>query len=232
MLVKHFFLPKIAHSSYILAGHKTCAVIDPRRDIDIYIEAAKELGMKITHILETHLHADFISGHIDLAEKTGAVIYAPKRAKCAFGHVAVREGDVLEIDDISIRVIETPGHTPEHISYIATDRARGRSPIGVFCGDTLFVGDVGRPDLFPGKAESLASMLYDSLHKKLLKLPDFCEIYPAHGAGSLCGRTMGAKWRSTIGYEKRYNAALKIRSRKRFIESCLLYTSPSPRDRS
>ncbi len=228
MLVKHFFLPKIAHSSYILAGQKTCAVVDPQRDVDIYIEAAKELGMKITHILETHLHADFISGHIDLAQKTGAAIYAPKKGKCSFEHIALREGDTFEIEDISIRVIETPGHTPEHISYIVTDRARGRSPIGVFCGDTLFVGDVGRPDLFPGRAKSLASKLYDSLHKKLLKLPDFCEIYPAHGAGSLCGRAMGAKWRSTIGYEKRYNAALKIRSRKRFIDSLTTNMPPAP----
>ncbi|HER43617.1 MAG TPA: MBL fold metallo-hydrolase [Candidatus Eisenbacteria bacterium] len=228
MLLKHFFLPKIAHSSYILAGQKTCAVVDPQRDVEIYIEAAKELGMKITHILETHLHADFVSGHIDLAGRTGAVIYAPKKAQCSFDHVALREGDTFEIEDISIRVIETPGHTPEHISYIVTDRARGRSPIGVFCGDTLFVGDVGRPDLFPGKAKSLASKLYDSLHKKLLKLPDFCEIYPAHGAGSLCGRAMGAKWRSTIGYEKRYNAALNIRSRKRFIESLTTGMPPAP----
>ena len=228
MLVKHFFMPKIAHSSYILTGSKTCAVVDPRRDVDIYIEAAKELGMKITHILETHLHADFISGHLDLRKKTGAVIYAPKKAKCAFEHIGVKEGDTFEIEDISIRVIETPGHTPEHISFVVTDTARGRSPVGVFCGDTLFVGDVGRPDLFPGKAKQLASKLYDSLHKKLLKLPDYCEIYPTHGAGSLCGRAMGAKWRSTIGYEKKYNAALKIRSRKKFIESLTTNMPPAP----
>jgi hydroxyacylglutathione hydrolase len=228
MLIKHFFLPKIAHSSYLLAGQKTCAVVDPRRDVDIYVESAKELGMKITHILETHLHADFVSGHIDLAEKTGAAIYAPKKAKCAFDHVGLREGDKFEIDDVSIRVIETPGHTPEHISYIVTDRSRSRTPIGVFCGDTMFVGDVGRPDLFPGKAASLASKLYDSLHKKLLRLPEYCEIYPAHGAGSLCGRTLGAKWRSTIGYERRYNAPLLIRSRKKFIESLTTNMPPAP----
>jgi hydroxyacylglutathione hydrolase len=228
LLVRHFFLPKIAHSSYLLAGSKTCAIVDPQRDVDIYIEAAKELGMKITHILETHLHADFISGHLDLREKTGAVIYAPRKAKCAFDHIAVREGDVIEIEEMSIRVIETPGHTPEHISYIVTDTARGRSPVGVFCGDTLFVGDVGRPDLFPGRAKDLASKLYDSLHKKLLRLPDHCEIYPAHGAGSLCGRAMGAKWRSTIGYERKYNAALEIRSRAKFIESLTTNMPPAP----
>jgi hydroxyacylglutathione hydrolase len=228
VLVKHFFLPKIAHSSYLLAGDKTCAIVDPKRDVDIYITTAEELGLKITHILETHLHADFISGHIDLAEKTGAVIYAPRKAKCTFDHVGVREGDRFEIESVSIHVIETPGHTPEHISYIIADRARSRSPIGVFCGDTLFVGDVGRPDLFPAKAKSLASKLYDSLHGKLLKLPDYCEIYPTHGAGSLCGRSMAAKWQSTIGYERRYNVPLQIHSRKKFVESLTTDMPPAP----
>ena len=110
-------------------------------------------------------------------------------------------------------MVETPGHTPEHVSYVAIDTSRGAEPVGVFCGDTLFVGDVGRPDLFPGKAEQLARALYSSLHDKLMKLPDFCEVLPAHGAGSLCGRAMGAKWRSTIGYERLYNSALQVTER-------------------
>ena len=228
MLLQHFFVPKIAHSSYLLAGAQTCAVVDPRRDVDIYIEAAKSLDMKITHILETHLHADFISGHLDLAEKTGATIYAPKSANCHFEHVGLAEGDTLEIEDMELRVFETPGHTPEHISYVVTDTSRGEEPVGVFCGDTLFVGDVGRPDLFPGKAKELASSLYESLHEKLLTLPDFCEVYPAHGAGSLCGRAMGAKWRSTIGYERKYNAALQIKDRQKFIESLTTNMPPAP----
>ena len=218
MLLKHFFVPKIAHSSYMLAGDRTCAIIDPRRDVQIYLDAAKSLDMKITHVIETHLHADFISGHIDLARATGATIYAPRAGRCAFPHVPVREGDTIEIENVLLRVLDTPGHTPEHVSYVAIDRARGRSPVGVFCGDTLFVGDVGRPDLFPGKARQLASKLFDSL-RKLTRLPDHCEIYPAHGAGSLCGRAMGAKWRSTIGYEKRYNEPLGIRNRETFIQS-------------
>jgi rhodanese-related sulfurtransferase len=120
---------------------------------------------------------------------------------------------------MQINVLETPGHTPEHISYVVVDKARGKEPVSVFCGDTLFVGDVGRPDLFPGKAKLLASKLYNSLHNKLLKLPDFCEVYPAHGAGSLCGRAMGAKRTSTIGYERKYNAALKLKNREEFIKS-------------
>jgi len=228
MLLLHFFTPKIAHSSYILAGSQTCAVIDPRRDVQVYIDAAKSLGMKITHVLETHLHADFISGHLDLAEKTGATIYAPKSAGCAFDHVALSEGDEIAFEDIVLQVLETPGHTPEHISYVAIDTSRGAEPVGVFCGDTLFVGDVGRPDLFPGKAEELAKSLFSSLHDKLLKLPDFCEVLPAHGAGSLCGRAMGAKWRSTIGYERLYNSALQIRERNEFVKSLTTGMPPAP----
>jgi len=219
MFVQQFFVKGLAHSSYLLGGVNTCAIVDPRRDVDIYLSAAKDMGMKITHILETHLHADFISGHIDLAEKTGATIYAPRSANCAFRHIAVGEPDTFEIEDIQIKVLQTPGHTPEHISYVVIDKGRGPEPVCVFCGDTLFVGDVGRPDLFPGRAKELASKLYDSLHSKLLALPDFCEVYPAHGAGSLCGRAMGAKRTSTIGYERRYNLALQIKDKSKFVES-------------
>jgi len=219
MFVQQFFVSGLAHSSYLLGGAETCAIVDPRRDVQVYLDAAKAMGMAVTHILETHLHADFISGHLDLAEKTGAMIYAPKAAKCRFEHVPLSEGDTFEIEDMTLSVLETPGHTPEHISYVVVDRARGKDPVAVFCGDTLFVGDVGRPDLFPGMATELASKLYDNLHGKLLKLPAFCEVYPAHGAGSLCGRALGAKRTSTIGYEKKYNAALKIRTKDKFIES-------------
>jgi glyoxylase-like metal-dependent hydrolase (beta-lactamase superfamily II)/rhodanese-related sulfurtransferase len=219
MFVQQFFVKGLAHSSYLLAGSKKCAIVDPRRDVDVYLEAAKDMGVKITHILETHLHADFISGHTDLAEKTGAVIVAPKPANCKFKHKAVAEGDRFNIENMQIKVLGTPGHTPEHITYVVTDKSRGSEPVCIFCGDVLFVGDVGRPDLFPGKAKELASQLYDNLHRKLLGLPDFCEVYPAHGAGSLCGRAMGAKRTSTIGYERRYNTALQIMDKKKFIES-------------
>lgn len=219
MLIQQIFTEKIAHSSYILSGNNTCAVIDPRRDTKIYLELARELGVRITHILETHLHADFISGHMDLAEKTGAQIYVPEKANCEFEHVSLKEGDTFSIEDIELEVLETPGHTPEHISYVVTDSSRGEEPVALFCGDTMFVGDVGRPDLFPGRAEELASTLYDTLHKKILNLPDFCEIYPAHGAGSLCGRAMASKRSSTLGYEKNYNYALEIKDRTAFIDS-------------
>lgn len=219
MLIQQIFTEKIAHSSYILAGDKTCAVVDPRRDIEIYLDLTRKLGVKITHILETHLHADFISGHIDLAQKTGAKIYTPRSASCDFESITLSEGDSFSIENIKLDILETPGHTPEHISYVVTDTSRGEEPIALFCGDTMFVGDVGRPDLFPGRAEELASKLYDTLHEKLLKLPDFCEIYPAHGAGSLCGRAMAAKRSSTLGYEKKYNYALSINERADFVDS-------------
>jgi hydroxyacylglutathione hydrolase len=228
MLLKHYFLEKIAHSSYILAGEQSCAVVDPRRDVDIYINEARELGVDITHILETHLHADFISGHMDLAAKTGAKIYAPKSGRCKFEHVPLSEGDSIDIEDMHLDILETPGHTPEHIIYLVTDKSQGNSPVGVFAGDVLFVGDVGRPDLFPDIAKELAGNLFHSLHDKLLRLPDYCEVYPAHGAGSLCGRSMGAKWTTTIGYERRYNASLQINDKDEFIRSLTSAMPPSP----
>ncbi|MCK5116209.1 MAG: MBL fold metallo-hydrolase [Candidatus Aegiribacteria sp.] len=227
MLLVHFFMPKLAHSSYMLAGSRTCAVIDPSRDVDGYISAAADHNLKISHVLLTHLHADFVSGHMDLAAMTGASIVVPASACCTFDHIPVSEGDSFLLEDMKINVMETPGHTPEHVSYIVTDTGRGPGPAGVFCGDTLFVGDVGRPDLFPEMAGKLASLLYDSLGK-LMKLPDFCEVYPAHGAGSLCGRAVGSKWRSTIGYERKYNAALQIEERDSFIQSLTTGMPPAP----
>lgn len=227
MLVRHFFTPRIAHSSYILAGSGTCAVIDPSRDTGTYVSAAEELGVRITHVLETHLHADFVSGHSDLSAATGAEIVAPRAAGCGFPHRGVGEGDSFNLGSVRVDVLETPGHTPEHVSYVVTDTARGALPAGVFCGDTLFVGDAGRPDLFPGKALSLASQLYHSLGK-LLELPDFCEVYPAHGAGSLCGRSMASKYTSTIGYERRFNPALLIRNEEEFTISLTTGMPPAP----
>jgi len=227
VLVKHFFTPKIAHSSYILAGSASCAVVDPSRDTRAYIRAADELGVRITHVLATHLHADFVSGHADLAALTGAEIIAPAAAGCAFPHRGVGNGDSFNLGSVRVDVLETPGHTPAHVSYVVTDTARGASPAGVFCGDTLFVGDVGRPDLFPGMASSLASRLYHSL-RKLMELPDHCEVYPAHGAGSLCGRSMASKYTSTIGYEKRFNPALLIGDEDSFTQSLTTGMPPAP----
>jgi glyoxylase-like metal-dependent hydrolase (beta-lactamase superfamily II)/rhodanese-related sulfurtransferase len=229
MIVYQFFVPGIAHSSYMVAGNKACAVVDPERDISRYLDAAMQMGLRITHILETHLHADFISGHLDLARATGAQIYAPKAGNCSFSHIPLQEGDEIELEDIVFSIIETAGHTPEHICYIATDTGRGAPPVAVFSGDTLFVGEVGRPDLFPGRSQDLASSLFDNLHEKVLQLPDECEVYPAHGMGSLCGRAISAKRTSTIGYEKKYNYALQISDRQEFIRS-LTFNMPQAPD--
>ena len=228
MQIKHYFIDKIALSSYILAGSDVCAVIDPQRDIDIYIDEARELGVEITHILHTHMHADFVSGHMDLAEKTGAKIYVAKDANCTFDHVGLSEGDTIEIEDFIINVLETPGHSPDHLCFVVVDKSRGEDPICAFVGDTLFVGDVGRPDIFPDIAQELADKLYHSLFDKILKLPDFCEVLPAHGAGSLCGKAMGAKWRTTIGYEKKYNPSLQITDKDEFIRSLTEDMPPAP----
>ncbi len=228
MLLLPFFTPKISHSSYILAGSKSCAVIDPRRDVQIYIDAAKSLGLQITQVLETHLHADFVSGHLDLARKTGATIYAPAMGKCLFPHKGLSDGDEVVLEDMVLKVIETPGHTPEHVSYVVVDTSRGPEAVGVFCGDTLFVGDVGRPDLFPGRSRELAMALFASLHDKLMKLPDSCEVYPAHAAGSLCGRSLAAKRQSTIGYERRYNPALLIPELEAFVAFLTSGMPPAP----
>jgi len=220
MFVQQFFLKGIAHSSYIVGAHEKCAIIDPRRDVEIYLKAAKEMGYRITHILETHLHADFISGHMDLAAKTGATIVAPKAGACAFPHLAVSEGSEFSIEHLIFKVMETPGHTPDGVSYCVYDSSRGNEPCAIFTGDTLFVGDVGRPDLFPGIADELAAKLFDSIHR-ILTLPDFVEVYPAHGAGSLCGKAMSAKRTSTVGYERRLNQSLQPSTLKEFQELLL-----------
>jgi glyoxylase-like metal-dependent hydrolase (beta-lactamase superfamily II)/rhodanese-related sulfurtransferase len=220
MFIQSFFVPGLAHLSYLLGGKGTCAIIDPRRDVEEYMSVAKSMGMRITHILETHLHADFISGHMDLAARTGAEILVPKAGQCTFPHRPVKEGDEFQIEDMNIRVFETPGHTPEHITYVVTDRSRGAEPATIFSGDTLFVGDVGRPDLFPGQAVELAGKLFDSL-SKIKALPDHVLVLPAHGAGSLCGRAMGAMRYSTIGYERHYNAELQHQTVDAFRASLL-----------
>jgi len=194
------------------------AVIDPRRDVEIYLNAAAENGLKIAHIFETHLHADFVSGHRELAERTGARVYIGAAAGARFPHVPLRDGFELRFGDCWLRALETPGHTVESVCLVATDMARSPEPWAVFTGDTLFVGDVGRPDLAPDRTpQELAGCLYDSLHTKLMALPDETLVYPAHGAGSLCGKNMRADLFSTIGTERLTNYALRIPGRDQFI---------------
>jgi glyoxylase-like metal-dependent hydrolase (beta-lactamase superfamily II)/rhodanese-related sulfurtransferase len=226
--IEQFFLGCLAHASYLVASGGIAAVIDPQRDVDLYIEFAKQHNLKIEHIVETHLHADFVSGHHELAERTGARIYLGADAHATFPHTAIKDGDTLQFGDARFNFLHTPGHTIEGVCAVLTDLSSPAHPRAVFTGDTLFVGDVGRPDLSGDHTpQELATMLYQSLHEKLLKLPDDTEIFPAHGAGSLCGRQMGSERSSTIGKQRRTNYALLAHSQEEFIH--LLTDSLPPR---
>jgi hydroxyacylglutathione hydrolase len=223
MYFEQFYLGCLAHASYLLASEGEAVVVDPQRDVELYLKAAAEHGVTIRHIFESHLHADFVSGHRELAARTGAMIYMGGQAGATFPHVAVGDGFVLKFGKASIRVLETPGHTPESICLVVTDTekseaAKSDKPWAVLTGDTLFIGDVGRPDLSPRHTPAqLAGLLYDSLHNKLLTLADNVLVYPAHGAGSLCGKNMRAERSSTIGTERLTNYALQIKSREEFV---------------
>lgn len=229
MYFEQFYLGCLAHASYILISEGEAVVVDPQRDVDIYINAAAAHGAQISHICETHMHADFVSGHRELAERTGATIYASDRANARLPHVKVQDGFELRVGKVRLQVLETPGHTPESICFVVIDEEKSQKPWAVLTGDTLFIGDVGRPDL--SKTHSpveLAGMLYDSLHQKLLKLADDVLIYPAHGAGSLCGRNIGAERFSKIGVERLTNYALQIRDREQFIRELTSKLPPRP----
>jgi hydroxyacylglutathione hydrolase len=218
MYFEQFYLGCLAHASYMLASEGEAVVVDPQRDVDIYLKAAEEHGVKILHIFETHLHADFVSGHNELAARTGAKIYIGARARAKFAHVDVQDGFELRVGKVRLKVLDTPGHTPESICLVVTDEERSPNPWAVLTGDTLFLGDVGRPDLSKTHTPAeLAGMLYDSLHRQVLKLGDEVLVYPAHGAGSLCGRNMRAERSSTIGTERLTNYALQIKSRDEFV---------------
>lgn len=215
MYFQQFFLSCLAHASYFIGSDGVAAVIDPQRDVDLYVKEAQEHGFQIAYVIETHLHADFVSGHQELAARTGAKIYLGAKSRATFPHVDVRDGDEIKLGKCKLRFLETPGHTLESISIVALDETN--KPYCVLTGDTLFIGDVGRPDL-GGDPKELAALLYDSLHEKLLTLPDYVTVFPAHGAGSLCGRSMSTDRSSTIGREKKTNYALKAADKATFIE--------------
>jgi len=219
MYFEQFYLGCLAHASYMLGSGGEAVAVDPQRDVDIYLNAAEEQNLRIRHIFETHLHADFVSGHKELAARTGAKIYIGTKAGAAFAHVPVHDGFELHFGKARITVLETPGHTSESICLLVTDEEKSSRPWAVLTGDTLFIGDVGRPDLSKNfSPQQLAGMLYDSLHTKLLALANDVVVYPAHGAGSLCGRNMRAEKSSTIGTERLTNYALQIESREEFIQ--------------
>jgi glyoxylase-like metal-dependent hydrolase (beta-lactamase superfamily II)/rhodanese-related sulfurtransferase len=220
MYFKQFYLGCLAQASYMIGSDGEAAVVDPRRDVEEYLDAARENGLTIRHVIETHLHADFVSGHRELAERTGAAIHIGARAGARFPHVAVREGDEIRMGQVALRFLETPGHTPESVSILVFDRSVSEQPQSVLTGDTLFIGDVGRPDLLGAKmsAQELAGMLYDSLHGKLLALPDAVTVWPGHGAGSLCGRNISSETSSTIGQQRHFNYALRTMPKEEFIQ--------------
>ena len=216
--VERFYLGCLAHASYLIISDGIAAVIDPQRDVDIYLDTAEREGARIDYVIETHLHADFISGHRELAERTGARIYIGDASGATFAHTPVKDGDSLCFGNCRMEFIQTPGHTMESICVLMKDLGDPARPMKLFTGDTLFVGDVGRPDLSANHtSQELAGFLYRSLHEKLLTLPENTEVFPAHGAGSLCGRQMSSESSSTIGKERRSNYALQARSCDEFI---------------
>ena len=217
MQFKQFYLGCLAHASYYIGSETEAAIVDPQRDVEQYIAEADANNQKIKYVIETHLHADFVSGHIELARKTGAMIVFGKRANAEFEHLAVTDGDVLMIGNVRLKILETPGHTPEGICVVVENTGE---PIKILTGDTLFIGDVGRPDLVGSKgfsAEQMAGFLYDSLHEKILTLPDETGVYPAHGAGSLCGKNMSKETWSSLREQRKSNYALQPMAKDEFV---------------
>ncbi len=223
MILRQFYLNCLAHASYLIGDERThtAAVVDPQRDVEQYVAAAAERGLTIRHVLLTHFHADFVAGHLELRDRTGARIALGASAKAEYPFTPLADGDTLEFGDVRLKALATPGHTPESISIVVYDRQRSDAePYAVLTGDTLFVGDVGRPDLRAAlgwSAADLGAMLYDSLRDKLLALPDGSLVYPAHGAGSLCGKAISKETVSTIGEQRRTNYALQPMSREKFV---------------
>jgi hydroxyacylglutathione hydrolase len=218
MNFKQFYLGCLAHASYYIGSENECAIVDPQRDVQQYLDEAAANNQQIKYIIETHSHADFVSGHLELAKKTGAEIIYGQRANTTFPTHKVKDGDVLNVGKITLKFLETPGHTPEGICILAQSAGETDK---LFTGDTLFIGDVGRPDLIGSKgfsAEQMGEFLYDSLHEKILPLLDETEIYPAHGAGSLCGKSLSKETWSTLGNQRKNNYALQPMSKEKFVK--------------
>ncbi|MGB0034690.1 MAG: MBL fold metallo-hydrolase [Candidatus Acidiferrales bacterium] len=231
MIFKQFYLNCLAHASYLIGDEETgtAAVVDPQRDIERYLVFAAEHKLQIKHVFLTHLHADFVAGHLELRDRVSAAIYLGAKAQAEYRFVPLGDGSAVEFGRVRLKTLETPGHTPESISILVYDLDRSESePHAVLTGDTLFVGDVGRPDLRAAlgwSATDLGALLFDSLQSKLLPLPDASLVYPAHGAGSLCGKAISKETVSTMGEQRRLNYALQPMSKKAFIE---LVTADQP----
>src|SRR5437660_746931 len=225
MYFQQHYLGCLSHASYVVGDEATgnAAVIDPQRDVQDYLDEARRAGLKIRWAILTHFHADFVAGHLELRERAGARIALGARARAEFDFLPLQDGAEIELGPtVKLRALETPGHTPEAISLLVHDRADDpEHPWAVLTGDTLFIGDVGRPDLMASvgvSAPELAGQLYQPLHGKLLALPDETLVYPAHGAGSMCGKALSTDRVSTIGEQRRSNYALRPMSREEFVE--------------
>jgi hydroxyacylglutathione hydrolase len=221
MYFKQFYLNCLAHASYLIGSEGEAAVVDPQRDVDQYLDEAAAQNLKIKYVIETHLHADFVSGHRELAARSGAQIIFGAQAQATIPHQAVRDGDEMIIGRVKLRILETPGHTPEGICVLVSDTEVADEPQKVLTGDTLFIGDVGRPDLAGAKGytpQTMAGMMYNSLHEKLLRLDDAVEVFPAHGAGSMCGKNLSTETSSTIGHQREFNYALQPMTKDEFVK--------------
>jgi hydroxyacylglutathione hydrolase len=231
MILKQFYLNCLAHASYLVGDEQSgvAAVVDPQRDIEQYVSFAEAHGLRIAHVLLTHFHADFVAGHLELRDRMGATIYLGAAAQAEYPFTPLKDGELIELGQVRLRSLETPGHTAESISILVYDLSvSATEPHAVLTGDTLFVGDVGRPDLrvaLGWSASDLGGLLYDSLRSKLLTLPDQSVVYPAHGAGSLCGKALSKETHSTIGEQRRSNYALQPMSKAAFVE---LVTADQP----
>jgi len=223
MRLKQYYLGCLAHASYLIGDEESgvAVVVDPQRDVEQYIGDAEQMGLRIEHVFLTHFHADFVAGHLELRDRCGARIYLGARAEAEYAFVRMADGDGLEFGDVRLEVMETPGHTIESISILVYDHAKsGTDPYAVLTGDTLFIGDVGRPDLRASlgwTAQELGGHLYESVHGKLMTLPDAVLVYPAHGAGSLCGKKLSQDTVSTMGEQRRLNYALKPMTKEEFV---------------
>lgn len=236
MLLRYFYNQKLAHASYLVGCQAVgeAIVIDPGRNVDIYVEEAKANGMEIVGVTETHIHADYVSGSRELAERAGATLYLSAEGgpnwqytfASEYKNQLVKDGDVFSVGKLNFEVMHTPGHTPEHISLLLTDGGRSEEPVGLFSGDFVFVGDIGRPDLLEeaagvaGSADEGARQMFNSL-KRFAQLPDYLQVWPAHGAGSACGKALGAVPSTTVGYEKRFNWALNEPNEDVFVQTLL-----------
>ena len=223
MILEQYYLGCLAHASYLVADETShvAAVVDPQRDVDQYVDDAEKLGVAIRYVFLTHFHADFVAGHLELRDHVGATICIGARGEAEYAAQHFATGDAVELGpEVRLEVLETPGHSPESISIVVYDTASGTAPYAVLTGDTLFIGDVGRPDLRAAlgwSAEELGGLLYDSLHQRLLPLPDDTLVYPAHGAGSLCGKNLSTDTVSTMGVQRQYNYALQPMTKEEFV---------------